>query len=138
VAFPACWRYHIESGNCFQFINGKSDREKTTTTLPAPSPTIHTEVSTHYSGSDTESNSDSESSDGFEWLDKPEANVTGIESQKFNIGNLNIDTGSTFFLDFLSDQPQAASVANSAAPSNHKPVATTSSLVPDESECGKW
>ena len=92
----------------------------------------------HYSSSDAEYDPDSETSDGFKWPDKPDANVTGIEHHKFNIRNLNIDTRSLFFLDFLSHKPQAVSVANSAASSNHSPVATTSLLVPDELEWGEW
>lgn len=119
-----------------QTINGKSDHEETFTqaALPMPSVTIHADMPAHYSSSDAEDNSDLESSDGFEWLDKPEANVTSIEHHKFNIGNLNIDTRLPFFLDFLSDQPQAVSVTSS----NHRPISTTSSLVPDESEWGEW
>ena len=94
--------------------------------------TIHAETPTHYSGSDAEYNLDSESSDGFEWLDKLEAHVTSIECHKFNIRNLNINTRSLFFLDFLLDKPQAMSMANSAASSNHRPIATMSLLVLDE------
>ena len=124
-----------------QTINSMSDSEKTFTTNPparAPSATIRTEVPAHYSASDVESDTDSDSSDGFEWLDQPEANIDGVERRKFDVGNLNIDVGSSFFLDFLSDQPQAVTTANSAAPANPKPVNTPSSLVPDESEWGKW
>ena len=57
----------------------------------------------HYSASNAESDTDSDSSDGFEWLDQPEANIDGVERCKFDVGNLNIDVGSPFF---LSDQPQ--------------------------------
>ena len=92
----------------------------------------------HYSASDAESDTDLDSSDGFEWLDQAEANIDGVEHRKFNVGNLNIDVGSSFFLDFLSDQLQAVTTANSAAPANPKPVNMPSSLVPDESEWGKW
>ena len=91
-----------------------------------------------YSASDAESDTDLDSSDSFEWLDQPEANIDGVERCKFDVGNLNIDVGSSFFLDFLSDQRQAMTTANSAAPANPKPVNTPSSLVPDESEWGKW
>ena len=58
----------------------------------------------HYSASDAESDTDSDSCDRFKWLDKPEANVDGVEHCQFNVGKLNIDVGSSFFLDFLSDQ----------------------------------
>ena len=124
-------------------INSMSDSEKTFTTNPlarAPSATIHTctEVPAHYSAFDAESETDLDCSDGFEWLDQPEANIDGVECHKFDVGNLNIDVGSSFFLDFLSDQLQAVTMANSAAPANPKPVNTPSSLVPDESEWGKW
>ena len=96
------------------------------------------EVPAHYSASDAESDTDSDSSDGFKWPDQLEANIDGCECHKFDVGNLNIDVGSSFFLDFLSDQLQAVTTAHSAAPANPKPVNTLSSLVPDESEWGKW
>ena len=93
----------------------------------------------HYSASDAESNANSDSSDGFEWLDKPQAKVDGVERCKFNVsGNLNTDVGSPFFPDFWSDQPQAVTLTNAATPTNPKPVNMPSSLVPDESEWGKW
>ena len=84
-----------------QTINSMSDSEKTFTTNPparAPSATIRTEVPAHYSASDAESDTDSDSSDGFEWLDQPEANIDGVERRKFDVGNLNITAVSETFV----------------------------------------
>ena len=86
-----------------------------TTNLLAPSTTICTEVPAHYSASDAEYDTDSDFSDGFEWLDQPEANIDGVEHCKFDVGNLNIDVGSPFF--FVRS-------ATMAAPANPKPVNT--------------
>jgi hypothetical protein len=118
-----------------EIIHGKSHDEKTFTPPPALSTTFRTEAPAYYSGSDAdESDLDSESSDGFEWLDRPQPNIASVEHQQFNIGNLNIDIGSPFFLDYLSDQPQTTTMTSSAAPSLTKPADAPSSLVPDESE----
>jgi len=60
--------YH---GDIAEIIHEKSHEEKPFAAPPALSTTFRTEAPAHYSrsGSDTESDSDSESSDGFEWLD---------------------------------------------------------------------
>ena len=81
----------------------------------APSPTIHTEVPAHYSASDAESDTDLDSSDGFEWLDQPEANIDGVEHTSSTSEIPTLMWAHHFFLDFLSDQPQAVTTANSAA-----------------------
>jgi hypothetical protein len=106
----------------------------------APQPRQHTAQNsgpTSLSSSESDSESETESDDGFRWVNIPQADVTGVEHQKFITDELNIDPLSPFLLDILSKQPRLMPPTPVAIPVHVCPTQLFSS-VPEEDEWEKF
>lgn len=114
-------------------IDGKSSDDDRVFTKPKARENATQTVVPFSPSSESSSEEEPESDDGFRWVNRPLEDVTGVECRKFIADELNIDPSSPFLLDILSDQPRVAAPIPAAAPMR---VSATrlSSPVPEDDE----